>query len=350
MGKLVIAVDLAKDVFEIAVATSSCKIIERKRLTRPQFERFWQTRKPCSVVMEACGSAHHWARMLIRLGFEVRLLPAQYVRPYRQRNKTDRADCEALLEAARSPRIRDVGIKSCDQQAILALHRVREQWKSTRTARINGMRGLLREFGIIAPAGASRFLARLPQLLEQHRDRLPERLRRVVFAFWAEVEELEARMREVEKELDGIAREHSVIRSLLEIPGIGVITATALYASVGNVHLFRSGRHLASWLGLTPKEYSSGSMRRMGRISKQGDPYLRTLLIHGARSALTAAQNRRRSGKPLTRLQEWAVGKSGTLRHSNQAAVALANKLARTCWAVWKHERQYDGNYLPQAA
>jgi transposase len=350
MSKLTIAVDLAKDVFEIAVAKPSGTIIERKRLTRAQFERFWQTREPCAVVMEACGSAHHWARTLIGLGFDVRLLPAHYVRPYRQRTKTDRADCDALLEAARSPRIKAVGVKSEDQQAILALHRMREQWKSTRTMRINGMRGLLREFGITSPTGAKKFLDRLPQLMERHRERLPERVRRMVLACWAEAQDLEARMVDVEKELKGITEEHPVIRTLVAIPGIGVITATALFASVGNIHLFKSGRHLASWLGITPREYSSGSTRRMGRISKQGNPYLRTLLIHGARSALTAAQVRQRSGKPLTRLQQWAVQKAGALRHSNQAAVALANKLARICWAVWKHERQYDGNYLPQAA
>ncbi len=350
MHKVTIAVDLAKDIFEIAVANASWKVIERRRMTRPQFERFWSTREPCRVVMEACGGAHDWARMLLVLGFEVTLLPAHYVRPYRQRNKTDRADCDALLEAARSPRIKAVAIKSEDQQAILALHRAREQWKDTRTARINGMRGLLREFGITAPKGADKFLARLPQLLEQHRERLPERVQRVVLAFWEEVQELEARMQQIEKELKGIAREHPVLRSLLEIPGIGVLTATALYASVGNIHLFKSGRHLASWLGITPKEHSSGGRRRMGRISKQGDPYLRTLLIHGARSALTAAQTRQQKGKPLTRLQQWAVQKGAELRHSNQTAVALANKLARICWAVWKHERRFDGNYLPQVA
>lgn len=349
MPSVTIAVDLAKDIFEIAVANALYRITERKRLTRPQFERFWSTREPCRVVMEACGSAHHWARRLQALGFEVVLLPAQYVRPYVQRNKTDRTDCEALLEAARSPRIKPVAVKSEDQQSILALHRVREQWKRTRTARINGMRGLLREFGIISPVGATRFLQRLPQIMEQHRECLPERVRRVVLAFWAEVQELEERMSVVEKELKSLAREQPVLRSLLEIPGIGVLTATALYASVGNVHAFRSGRHLASWLGITPREHSSGSRRRMGRISKQGDPYLRTLLIHGARSALTAAQVRQRAGKPLTHVQQGALEKC-TQRHSNQVAVALANKMARIVWAVWTHERSFDGNYQLRAA
>lgn len=353
MQNVVIAVDLAKDVFEIAVAKRrSGRIIERRRMTRAQFERFWSTREPCAVAMEACGSAHHWARHLIALGYEVTLLPAKYVKPYRQRNKTDRADCEAVLEAFRSPRIKPVAVKSQEQQAILALHRAREQWKDTRTMRINGIRGMLREFGVTAPKGADRFLARLPQLLESHRRRLPEEIRRLVHAYWAEAEELAARMEAIERELKGITRGNPIMRALLEIPGIGAITATALYASIGNIHLFESGRQLASWLGLTPKENSSGSRRRLGRMSKRGNAYLRTLLIHGARSALTAAQARQKKGLPLTRLQQWALEKSASLRHSNQAAVGLANKMARIVWAIWAHERRFDGNHisLPKAA
>ncbi len=258
MQTLVIAVDIAKDVFELAVARKSGHILERKRLSRARFERFWDTREPCEVAMEACGSAHHWARFLIARGFQVRLLPPKYVKAYRQRNKTDKLDCEAVLEAYRSPRIKPVALKSEDQQAILALHRAREQWKETRTMRINGMRGMLREFGLIAPPGAERFLSRLPQLLKVHRERLPELVRRLILSYWEEAEQLGRRMQEIQKELEGVARENPVIRTLQEIPGIGVITATALYASVGNIHLFQSGRHLASWLGITPKEHSSG--------------------------------------------------------------------------------------------
>jgi len=350
MKNVVIAVDLAKEVFEIAVANKSGRILERRRMTRAQFERFWTTREPCAVAIEACGTAHHWARTLTGLGFEVTLLPPKYVRPYRQRNKTDRADCEAILEAFRSPRIKPVPVKSQDQQAILALHRARSQWKDTRTMRINGMRGMLREFGVSAPKGANAFLSRLPQLLEKHRERLPERVRRLLLAYWAEAEALAKRMEEIGKELEAIAEENPVIRSLLQIPGIGVLTATALYASVGNIHLFASGRHLASWLGITPREHSSGNRRHLGRITKQGDPYLRTLLIHGARSALNVAQSRKKAGQPLTALQTWAVEKATTLRHSNQAAVGLANKLARIAWAVWKHERRFDGNHALQPA
>jgi transposase len=178
--RVTITVDLINDVSEITDADSSAKILERRSLTCVRSERFWQTRQPCAVVMEACGSAHHWARLLVGLGFEVRLLPAHYVAPYHIGNKTNRTGCDALLEAARSPRMKAVSIKSKEQQQILALHRVREQWKNTRNMRINGMRGLLREFGVSAPRGASFFLARLPQILEQHRERLAEPVRRVM--------------------------------------------------------------------------------------------------------------------------------------------------------------------------
>jgi transposase len=222
------------------------------------------------------------------------------------------------------------------------------------------MRGLLREFfalraqcprrfGIIAPKGAEKFLSHLPQLLERHRERLPEPVRRVVLAFREEVQALEAQMKSIDKEFAALARTHPVIRALVEIPGIGAITATALYTSVGNIHLFKNGRKLASRLGITPREHSSAGKRRRGRISKQGDPYLRTLLIHGARAALRAAQAHQRKGRPLTHLQQRAVQKAQELRHTNQAAVALANKLARIAWAVWKHERRFDGNYRSQA-
>jgi transposase len=200
-------------------------------MTRSQFERFWQTREPCAVAMEACGNAHHWARHLIALGYEVTLLPPKYVRPYRQRNTTDRVDCEAVLEAFRSPRIKLVAVKSQDQQAILALHRAREQWKATRTMRISGMRGMLREFGIACPRGATSFLARLPQLLEVKREALSVRVRRLILFYWTEVEELERRMQKIEDELTGIAREHPVIKSLLAIPGTGTITASTATTS-----------------------------------------------------------------------------------------------------------------------
>jgi len=349
MRNVTIAVDTAKNVFEIAISAAAGQIRERRRMSRHQFERFWSTREPCRVVMEGCSGSHHWARLLIGLGFEVKLIPPHYVTPYRRRNKTDRADCEAILEADRCAGIHGIAVKSEAQQAIMTLHCARSQWMATRTARINAMRGMLRELGVTCALGAERFLADLRQVLERNRERLPERIRRMVLLLWDEVRELERRIEEVEEELERIAKEEPVIRTLLQVPGIGVLTATALYASVGDIHAFTSGRHLASWLGLTPRESSSGDRRRLGRITKQGDPYLRTLLIHGARSALLGAERARRANRKLTHLQAWALERAGE-GHTNRAAVALANKLARIAWAVWRHERAFDGDHALQLA
>ncbi|HEV3049577.1 MAG TPA: IS110 family transposase [Longimicrobium sp.] len=349
MSNVTIAVDTAKNVFEIAISAAAGRIQERRRMTRHQFERFWSTREPCRVVMEGCSGSHYWARLLIGLGFEVKLIPPHYVTPYRRRNKTDRADCEAILEADRCAGIHGITVKSEAQQAIMTLHRVRSQWMATRTARINAMRGMLRELGVTCALGAERFLTELHQVLERNRERLPDRIRRMVTLLWEEVRELERRIEAVEEELERIAKEEPVIRTLLQVPGIGVLTATALYASVGDIHAFKSGRHLASWLGLTPREKSSGERRRLGRITKQGDPYLRTLLIHGARSALLSAERARRAGKTLTHLQAWALERAGE-GHTNRAAVALANKLARIAWAIWRHERSFDGDHPLQLA
>jgi transposase len=276
------------------------------------------------------------------------LRPPHYVRPCVRRNKTDRTDCEALLEALRCAGIHPVTLKSEEQQAITALHRLRSQWMATRTSRINTLRGLLSEFGLSRPPGATRFLRELPHLLEDEGAQLPERVRRLARLALEEIRSLEARIEAVEAELEQVIHEEPTLEALRQIPGIGVLTATAMYASIGDIHAFPSGRHLASWLGLTPKESSSGSRRRLGRISKQGDPHLRMLLIHGARSALLVAEKRRTAGPRLTRLQAWVLRRADA-GHRNRAAVALANKMARVIWAVWRHERRFDGDYLPQA-
>lgn len=349
MSTVTIAVDLAKNVFELAVTSQTGTIRERKRLSRPQFEQFWGMRTRCRVVMEACSSSHFWARFLVARGFEVILLPPHYVKPYRRRSKTDRADCEAILEANRCAGIHPVAIKSEDQQALVALHRVRSQWQESRTARINTMRALLREFGVVVPAGSKRFMNELHQLLAGKQDRLPERIRRTVCTLWEEVRNLEDRIGAIDKELKTVAFEEPVIHSLIDVPGVGPLTATALFAAVADIHTFKNGRQLACWLGLTPREHSSGSRRRLGRMSKQGDTYIRMLLIHGARSALNAARHKRNSDKPLTHLQIWALKRADTA-HSNKAAVALANKLVRIIWAVWYHERPFNDNHIVKAA
>jgi transposase len=349
MSTVTIAVDLAKNVFEIAIAAEAGAVRQHKRLSRAQFEKFWHARATCRVVMEACSGSQFWARELTARGFDVILLPPHYVKPYRRRNKTDRADCEAILEAHRCAGIHPVAIKSADQQALCALHRVRSQWLQTRTARINTMRALLREFGIVTGGGAKRFMNALHVLMAEKHELLPPRVRRTILALWEEVRDLEHRIGSIDSELQVIAREDSTIRALLGVPGIGPLTATALFASVANIHSFSSGRQLACWLGLTPREHSSGSTRRLGRISKQGDAYLRTLFIHGARSALNAARRAAARGRPLSHLQQWIISRAEAT-HTNKAAVAVANKLTRIAWAVWHHERTFNGNHAARTA
>jgi transposase len=349
MSTVTIAVDLAKNVFEIAIASCAGRITERKRLSRGQFEQYWGRRAPCRVVMEACATAHFWARYLRARSFEVTLLPPHYVAPYRRRNKTDRADAEAIMEADRCAGIKPVAIKSEDQQALIGLHRVRAQWMACRTARINTMRGLLAEFGVSTAAGSQRFLNDLHMLLARKQEQLPERVRRTVLVLWEEVRALEERIESLETDLEGVAEQEPVIQTLRTIPGIGLLTATALFAAIGDIHAFRSGRQLACWLGLTPREHSSGGHRRLGRISKQGDQYLRMLLVHGARSALNAARRRDSAGQSLTQLQAWSLQRARA-GHSNKATVAVANKLARIVWAVWYHDRTFNGNHVQRVA
>lgn len=274
MNATTVAVDLAKNVFEVALADETWRIRERHRLSRGKFARFFVNRPRCRIVMEACGSAHHWARTLSAHGHEPVLLPAQYVRAYVKRNKTDRADTGALIEAVRSSEIRPVPVKSIEQQLIQQLHRLRSQWMRTRTARINGLRGILREFGIVIARGAPRGLVEIRAALAKHR--LPEALQPALAATLTEIEALEQRSTAIERQLRALTREDPIVQALMRIPGIGLLTATALRAAIVDIQRFPSGRHLASWLGLTAREYSSGERRRLGRICKRGDAYLRT--------------------------------------------------------------------------
>ena len=331
------------------MADESWQVTERHRLSRARFARFFAGRSSCRVVMESCGSAHYWARRLVAAGHEVALLPAQYVRAYVRRNKTDRADASALIEAFRCSDIQPVPIKSVEHQQIQALHRVRAQWVQTRCSRINTLRGVLREFGIVIPLGPSMAKARVAEALEDAENELPLGFRSSLAEMLDEIRELESRVARIELQLREFTRSDEVVRQLQSLPGIGLLSATALRASVVDVQRFPSGRHFASWIGLTARETSSAGRRRMGRISKQGDVYLRTLLIHGARSALTAAHLARRRERPLHRLQEWALA-CEKRRGRNRAAVALANRLARIVWATWKYQRAFDGNWAAKAA
>jgi transposase len=344
-GTTTIAVDLAKSVFQLAVADGDWRVVNRQRLSRGQLLRFFAQRQPCFVVMEACGTAHFWGRWLTSQGFTVRLLPPQYVRAFVRRNKTDRSDAEALLEAARSADLAAVPVKSEQQQALLSLHRLRSAWLASRTARINTVRGILREFGVNMPRGARRLTAMVQAQLSEAACPVPVPLQTLVLQACGEIRELQARMEQTEAELEQLAKGLPVVALLRSIPGIGLLTSTALVAAVGDVLRFPSGRHLASWVGLTPRERSSGHFRRLGGISKRGDRYLRTLLIHGGRSLLAAARRRGCND----RLRVWGL-EVALLRGHNRAAVAVANKLARICWALWRHGDRYKSRPLQQAA
>ena len=340
MDATTVGVDLAKNVFEIARADERGHIVERQRLNRARFDRFFVNRPACRIVMEACGSAHHHARRLSSQGHEVVLLPAQYARAYVRRNKTDAADAAALIEAARCPDIRPVPIKSVDQQALQQLHRLRSQWMSARTARINFLRGCLREFGVGIPVGAQRAIHAVRDALANSGNPVPALLHSSLLELLAEIDALEQRCRQIDRDLARLSEHDPIVARLLQIPGVGPLTATALRASVVDIQRFPSARHFASWLGLTSREHSSGERRRLGRISKQGDPYLRTLLIHGARAVLLAARAAQRRSSSLDRLRTWALELQERRGH-NKAAVALANKLARIVWATWRHDRDF---------
>jgi transposase len=338
-----VAVDLAKDVFEVARANRAGRIFERKRLTRRQFERFIDELEPgTDVVMEACGTAHYWGRRCQARDVRVRLLPARYVRPYVRRNKTDRADTEALLEADRCGGLQPVPVKTVEQQTLQALHRVRTQWQTARTARINVMRALLREQGLPIGVGARTALTRIPALLADTTLALPDLLRSLLTQLLDEVRGLERHLASVDQQLTRVARVHPVAQRLQQVPGVGVLTSTALVGSVGHIHAFRRGRHFASWIGLTPRESSTGDRRYLGGISKRGDVYLRCLLAHGARTVLFHAQRTMRADPDrATSLQQWAVAVAAR-RGPNKAVMAVANKLARIVWAVWYHERDFQ--------
>jgi transposase len=337
----IVGVDLAKTVLQLCVADSSWRVRETHRLSRHQFERWFINRNVALVVMEACGSAHHWARWLNRLGIEVVLLPARYVRAYVRRNKTDATDAAALLKAAQDRDIKPVRVKSVEQQALQALHRTRSLWKDDRTRRINTLRGFCREMGITIAKGARAGVEQIARVIAEPHSALPELLRPSMALLIEEIRLLEARIARLERELAALVRTSAACTTLLTIPGIGLLTATAMVAATsGDVTHFEGARHFSSWFGITPKENSSGERRKLGRISKQGDKYLRMLLIHGARSVLRAAAAAAAQGKPLEGLRAWALAVQRRSNH-NKAACALANKLARICYACLRDHAPY---------
>lgn len=338
MKRTWIGVDLAKTVFEVAVSHEPGKVTRTRRLSRAKFSEFFAQQPPATVVMEGCGMAHFWGRQMRQMGHQPVLLPARYVKPYVRRNKTDRCDAKALLEAYRNEEILPVPVKSEAQQTLTALHRLRSSWMGARVAQINTVRGVMRELGLTIPLGARKVAPQVRVWIADADSGLSEPLREILNLACQQIDDYDTRIHRVEQQLRALAKQTPVVARLRSIPGIGLLSATALVGFVGDIQRFASCRHFASYLGLTPRESSSGRKRRLGGISKRGDKYLRTLLVHGSRSMLWRA---RRQQDP-DRLRRWAVAAEGRLGH-NRACVALANKLARIVWAVWRSDTVYQG-------
>jgi transposase len=328
-----IGLDLAKNVFQVHGVDARGVVLLKKTLRRAQVAQFFGQLAPCLVGMEACGGAHFWARKLQAFGHTVRLMAPQFVRPYVKSQKNDAADAEAICEAVTRPNMRFVPIKSIEQQAILAVHRVRQGLVKLRTAQVNQIRCLLTEYGLVLPRGIQN-IRQVPTLLEHAADLLPQSFCQLMLTQLEGIRALDRRIAELEGDIRRWHRENAASRRLAEVPGIGPLTASALVATVGDAATFSNGRQLAAWIGLVPRQYSSGGKPRLLGIGKRGDGYLRALLVHGARSVVSSPQ-RKTSGT-----SRW-LDRLLLRRHTNIAIVAQANKTARIAWALLRHGDTY---------
>jgi transposase len=338
-----IGLDIAKQVFALYWMEADSGEIKRRTLKRSQMLMWFGRRERCVVAMEACGSAHYWARMLLGLGYEVKLIAPKFVRAFVQANKTDAADAQAIWEASRSPSVRPVAVKSETQQAVLGLHRMREQLIKMRSMHVNQLRGLVGEFGVQLPSGRVAGMKQLGAVLAESAA-LPELLRPSLQDQLTELRALDERIAQIERTLAGWAKTQPACARLDDVPGVGELIATAAVASMGEPKRYGSGRGFAASLGLVPAQSGTGGKVKLLKISKRGDRYLRSLLIHGARAVLSA--HRRKSAKS-TQHHDWLSGLLAR-RPFNVAVVALANKIARTIWALAAYERSYDPHHRCQ--
>jgi len=333
-----VGVDLAKNVFQVHGVDQRGKAVVRKRLRRNQVLAFFVQCPPCLIGMEACGGAHYWARRLQAQGHTVKLMAPQFVKPYVKANKTDAADAEAICEAVTRPTMRFVPVKDAEQQSVLSLHRARQGFVRARTAQANQIRGLLAEYGITLPQGINHVAKRVPEIVEDAENDLPGVFCELLVRLRAHLVELDRQVQELEEQINAWHRSTEASQKLAKIPGIGPLTASALIASIGDARHFKNGRELAAWLGLVPRQHSSGGKVLLQGISKRGDTYLRTLLIHGARSVTRVAERK------TTPTDQWSTAMLER-RHKNIAAVARANKNARVAWALLAHGRDYNADY-----
>lgn len=334
MNVTTIGIDLAKTLFSLHGVDGAGKVVFRKTLSRAKLLPFLAQQPPCLIGMEACSGAHYWGRELKKLGHRIGIMAPKFVAAYRKGGKNDGNDAEAICEAVGRPGMRFVPVKSDEQQAILSLHRVRQGLIKERTALINQLRGLLSEFGLIMPKGRYHAQHHIPDILEDAESGLPMLARRLLNDTWLRLRTLNEQVLAYDRELNHLVKDSEPAKQLMTVPGIGAITATALLASVGDPRQFKNGRQFAAWLGLTPRQYTTGGKIRLGRITKKGDAYLRTLLIHGTRAVLSTVKDKQ------DRLSIWTK----TLierRGYKRAAVALAAKNARILWALMVRNESY---------
>jgi len=332
-----VGVDLAKNVFQLHGTDRHGQAVWRRRLRRKQWLKVLldAVEPGCVIGMEACGGAHHWARQLQANGYEVRLIAPQFVKPYVKSNKNDRNDAEAICEAMTRPHMRFVAVKTVEQQDIQAIHRVRRTVMSQRNAKANQIRGLVAEYGIVAPQQMLALRRAVPDWLEDAENGLSVCFRALLRELWMDLRYLQERLTDLDQQIEQIAKDNPVTRRLQQLRGVGPMVATALVATMGDGSQFRKGRQMAAAIGLTPRQHSTGDKRRLLGISKRGDAYLRTLLIHGARAVVSQAKRR---DDPLSL---WVTG-IAQRSHTNVAAAALANKTVRIAWSMLQHESDYD--------
>jgi transposase len=331
-----IALDLAKNVIQVHAVDRSGHRVLSKTLKRAQVLPFFRELTPCEVGMEACGGSHHWGRQLQALGHAVTLLPPQYVKPFLVGQKNDTNDAAAICAAMARPEIPCVTVKTVAQQDMQALHRVRSARVTERTARINQMRGLLAEYGLVVPQGPANLRRAIPLFLEDAENGLSEDFRLLLSELYEELVALDTRVQQLTRRIEIQANNDEATRRLQDIPGIGPMTASAIVMAVGDARQFRNGRQMAAFLGLVPRQHSSGGKARLLGIHKRGDTYLRSLLVHGARAVLRTAVNK---ADPRSL---WLTGLS-VRRHKNIAIVAQANKTARIAWAMLARNEPYRG-------
>ncbi len=332
-----VGVDLAKNVFQLHGADRNGKGVWKRRLSRSKWlQVLCDTVEPGTEIgMEACAGAHHWGRQLMQRGYVVKIIPPQFVKPFIKSNKNDANDAQAICEAMVRPNMYPVRVKTIAQQDMQALHRVREEVKRHRIAKGNQIRGLVAEYGLVAPQQLTALRNAIPDWLEDAENGLTFLFRQLLQGLWEDLRSLDRRMAELDRQIALIAQEDPAARRLQQLRGVGPLIATALVATVGDARQYRNGRDMAAALGLTPRQHSSGGKDRLLGISKRGDAYLRCLLVHGARAAVRTVKDKE------DRLSRWIINLQSR-RHSNVVAVALANKMARMAWAMMARGVDYD--------